>query len=366
MDGQEMRRIPSLRRAFSAPESARIPTVRTESGLDTSLPRRACRGYTVVELLVVTSVFASLFGLVSAANTPSRKSQIRRTAQSLASVLTSTQSRSLGRDCGAALILDADTATGDFAATVYQADSLPHIAGTATGVPPASIGSLTASGTITPANADVADLQQGYKICFYEKTTLTQPPSCWLQFTPPATAASNVGTVSLRGTSGQTLANTIWPKTVSPPFDILIARYPVRSQMAMQCAKAAAIDLRYSGFGDDPATPYGSLNDKGALAIAYDSVGGIDAVMQQVLSTATARTYPPIDPITPVYLFVAARDDILDPTVNTLASDEALWVVVQPQTGRVHVAANVPQTAADASALRAARANARAGIAIGN
>jgi type II secretory pathway pseudopilin PulG len=322
-------------------------------------------GYTIVELLVVTSVFASLFGLVSVANTPGRHTQIRRTAQSLASILTATQGRALGRENGAAVILDADADTGDFATNVFHADSFPHIAGTATGIPPAAVGSLTASGTISPANADVADLQHGYKICFYEKTAVIQPPSGWMQFTPPAAATSNVATVSLRGTSGQTSANTIWPKPASPPFDVLIARYPVKSQTAMQCAKGAAVDLRYSGFGDDPATAYGSLNDKGAIAIAYDGVGGIEAVMQQVLSAATARTSPPIDPLTPVYLFVAAREDILDPTVNTLSSEEAVWVVLQPQTGRVHISANVPQTATSATAIRNARANARAGIPLG-
>lgn len=329
------------------------------------LQRMDRNGYTIVELLVVTSVFASLFGMVSVANTPGRRTQIRRTAQSLASILTATQGRALGRDNGAAVILDADAATGDFATNVFHADSLPHIAGTAAGIPPAAVGSLAASGTISPANADVADLQHGYKICFYEKTTLTQPPSGWMQFTPPAAATSNVATVSLRGTSGQTPANTIWPKPASPPFDVLVARYPVKAQTAMQCAKAAAIDLRYSGFGDDPATAYGSLNDKGAIAIAYDTVGGVDAVMQQVLSAATARTSPPIDPITPVYLFVVAREDILAPAVNTLSSEDALWVVVQPQTGRVHISANLPQAGTDATSLRAARANARAGIPIG-
>jgi len=326
---------------------------------------RSRSGYTIAELLVVTSIFATLFGMISVANTPSKRAQIRRGAQSLASALTATQSRALGRETGAALILDTDATTGDYVANVFHADSLPHIAGTATGVPPATASSLTASGTITPTNADVADLQNGYKICFSENNSLTQPASGWLQFTPPASATSNVATVSLRGTSGQTLANTIWPKPVSPTFDILVARYPVKAQQALQFAKLAAIDLRYSGVGDDPTAPYGTLCDKGAIAIGFDRIGGVDAVMQQVLSAASARTYQPLDPITPVYFFVAAREDILDPTVNTLASDEALWVVVHPQTGRVHVSANVPQSGTGAVSLRDARANARAGIPLG-
>jgi prepilin-type N-terminal cleavage/methylation domain-containing protein len=330
-----------------------------------SSPAIRRRGFTLVELLVTTAILATLFALLSVGNAPSRKSQIRRTAQSLASVLTVTQSHALGSDVGAALILEPDLSSGSMATAASYADMLPHVTARATGIPPASPGSLTASGTFTPTNADVADLQHGYKIRFFEQDTATQPPSAWLQFTPPASATSNVATVSLRGTSGQSLANTIWPKPVSPPFDAAIARYPAKATFAMQCAKAAAIDLRYSGFGDDPTTPYGSLASKGAIAIAYDRVGGLDAIMQQVLSAATARMHQPIDPITPVYFLVAARDEILDPAANTLASDEAIWVTIHPQTGRVHVSANVPQSATTAAAIYAARAKARAGLPLG-
>lgn len=332
----------------------------------TRLPRHDLRrGYTVIELLTATSVIASAFALVGVGNAPSTRAQIRRTASSLASTLTATQSRGLGSDTGAAIILEPDSAGPGLATAVFAADMLPHIAATATGIPPATMSSLTATGTITPLNADLGDLQNGYKICFYEKNGTTQPSTAWLQFTPPALATSGVATVSLRGTSGQSLANTIWPKPVSPPFDVLIARYPAKSTLALSSAKAAAIDLRYSGIGDDPSTPYGSLAGKGAIAIAYDRIGGLDAVMQQVLSAATARMYQPVDPITPVYLFVAARDEILDPSVNTLASENALWVVIQPQTGRVHVSANVPQAGTTATDIRSARANARAAITIG-
>jgi prepilin-type N-terminal cleavage/methylation domain-containing protein len=347
-------------RPFPASRRPQKPSVCPESR-----PAAGRRGYTLVELLVTAAIFATLFALLSIGNAPSRRAQIRRTAQSLASVLTVTQSRALGRDVGAALILEPDASSVALATAASYADMLPHITVRATGIPPATPGSLTASGTFTPTNADTADLQHGYKIRFFEQDTATQPPSAWLQFTPPASATSNVATVSLRGTSGQSLANTIWPKPVSPPFDAAITRYPVKATFAMQCAKAAAVDLRYSGFGDDPTTPYGSLAGKGAIAIAYDRVGGVDAVMQQVLSAATARMHQPIDPITPVYFFVAARDEILDPAANTLASDEAIWVAIHPQTGRVNVSANVPQTDTSATAIHAARAKARAGLPVG-
>jgi len=51
--------------------------------------------------------------------------------------------------------------------------------------------------------------------------------------------------------------------------------------------------------------------------------------------------------------------------VNTLSRSDAVWVAMHPQTGRVTVSSNVPQTGTGASALRNARANARAGLGVG-
>jgi hypothetical protein len=64
-------------------------------------------------------------------------------------------------------------------------------------------------------------------------------------------------------------------------------------------------------------------------------------------------------PASTIYLLVARKEEV---DANTsLASDESLWVAIAPQTGRVIVADNVPQS--DTSQIRAARQNARQGIA---
>jgi hypothetical protein len=68
-------------------------------------------------------------------------------------------------------------------------------------------------------------------------------------------------------------------------------------------------------------------------------------------------------PLSPVYLFVAPLAVV--GTGSSLASERAMWVVVHPQTGRVTVSSNVPQTGTGAAALRDARAKARAQAAIG-
>jgi predicted exporter len=84
--------------------------------------------------------------------------------------------------------------------------------------------------------------------------------------------------------------------------------------------------------------------------------------MQQVLSPAS-RVSQPLHPVSPVYLLVASQNDAENDTA--LANDASVWVVVQPQTGRVAVSSNVAQSDKDANALRAARAKARQAIAVG-
>jgi hypothetical protein len=241
--------------------------------------------------------------------------------------------------------------------TVSAADMLPLITGSCTsGMPPSNMGASSASVSIEPDNADAADLARGYKIRFQERDARgVQPPTAWMSF------ASNV--VGFRTGNGQGPQNVNWPKPVAGGgFSVFIARYPNEAATAYELPKQVAIDLRYSGVGDGTTfdTAWSNLSGKGAIAITFDSVGEIDALMQNVLGTPAVQ---PTHPVSPIYLLVASRDEV---TANTaLATDRSAWVVVHPQTGRVSVSSNVPQSATDATALRAARARAREGIAIG-
>jgi len=343
------------------------------------------RAFTLVELLVVASIMVLFFGLVVAGSKPGSSGQVRQAAQQLASVLTAAQSRGLGNAAGAAIIFDSGTASSLTAAvsvTAFNADVPPFIAGTATiaGLPLPS-GTATASIALMPTNADAQDLQNAYKIQLGGSVTSGtipyQPPSPWLNL---ASGTTGSGTIAFRGTAGQTILNTIWPEPTRAtsgnynPFAFRAARYPVKGDTALEFPKTVAIDLRYSGIGEEPAgiwnwasqtapNGWGSLAGKGAIAVGFDSVGGVDGLMQDVYSQLGLRTaQPPIDPIEPIYLLVNSRATIDDSIVPPLSSAEAMWVVIHPQNGRVSVATNVPQTGFDADALRAARARARAGI----
>jgi len=339
--------------------------------------RRSPHGFTLVELLVVAGIMVVLFGLVTAGTHPGASGQIRHTARSLASVLASTQSHALGRPAGASVIFESGTAAGlsaNACVRLFHADSPPLVTGTAVaGLTVPSGTSAVALVRLVPDNASPEDLRNGYLVQFggvtASPTAPAQPASDW--FTLACASVTNgvaICTIGFRTSAGQTASNTIWPEptrtgTSSRPLAFRAARYPVQGDVALQCGKAVAIDLRFSGIGDDPASAWSSLGGKGAISIGFDSMGRVDDVMQHALGPADVRAIQSIAPAGPIYLFLTTRGEI--ETNTGLRSQQAVWIVVHPQTGHVSVAANVPQAGADATALRAARFNALAGINLG-
>jgi prepilin-type N-terminal cleavage/methylation domain-containing protein len=340
------------------------------------------RGFTLVELLVVASIMLLMFGLVVSGARPSSRGQIRQVAQSLASLLTSAQSQALGNPAGAGLVLQSGTASGfpaTMSVTITAAAIPPLLTGTTgnpSGLPPINPRQTFTTVTLFPLNGDADELQHGYKIRFGGAAATGtafpfQPPSAWMALA--ATSAGGglacTGTVAFRTDAGQTVVNSVWPEPMTSPgggknpLDFQVARYPTVGETIIEMAKSVAIDLRYSGIGEDMSTGWGTLAGKGSLAIVFDSVGGVDALMQRIEGPASFRSQPPIDPVEPIYFLVSARSEIDDASFNPLSSQQAIWVVIHPQTGRVTTAPNVAQSGiVDAVALRAARAKARAAV----
>lgn len=340
----------------------------------TASPRR---GFTLVELLVVTGLMASLLGLVLAGMRPGVSSQVRSLAQDLSSAILVAQSRAIGNDAGAALVIVPGTANiPTFGANaVFYADVPPLVTGSLTppsaplppvyDVPPklASSGSLSLTSTSTviylmPNNADPSDLAFGYRIRF-SGTSPFIATGPWMNFAFGTVASS---TVAFRSSANQTLDNLVWP--IVPPGATLqfeIARYPVQSTPAIDIKNLAAIDLRYSGVGDAMTGLYGTLGGKGSITIAFSRNGGFDCVMQ--FGTGSVPTVSPITPTAPLYLLIASLANIQ--AGSSLATADSRWLVLAPGTGRMTVAPNVAVSGTTQGDVVNARANARQGIAGG-
>jgi hypothetical protein len=210
-------------------------------------------------------------------------------------------------------------------------------------MPPANLNSTSASVTIVPSVAD------GYKIQFLNPARA----SPWMSLT-------SGNTVTFRSADSQTQQNTIWP-AAGGMLRVLVASYPSEGETLLTLPPNVGIDLSLSGVGDGNTfnASWSDLSGKNAIGLTFDSVGGVDAVMQGIGTGAASAVHP----LSPVYLFVAPLAVV--GTGSALASERAMWVVVHPQTGRVTVSSNVPQTSTGVTALRDARAKARAQAAIG-
>jgi len=342
-------------------------------------PSRSRKGFTLVELLVVAAILAVLFSLVLSGMRRSDGS-VKGAAQQFAAVLRHTQARGLGNEVGAAVIIEPDS---DGSIIISDANTLPFMECTVASMPPPAAGNAYPTSTqisLNVLNASLDDLKFGYKLRYFagggaNSSQRRGPPiSDWYAFRSPTPPAA---TVSFQTASGQTSRNAYWPPVTGcggccgasppPPTGLVacVARYPTRGGIAMRFPKVATIDLRYSGTGNDPNTPWGNLDAKGALGVAFDQLGGLEALMQQVPVTAgTPSVETPIDPSEPVYFFIVDRAERTKMD-RKLATESGFWVVIQPQTGQINVANNVPQTGTDSAALAAARANARKSLDIG-
>ena len=284
-------------------------------------PRKA---FTIVELLVVAGLMALMFGLIVANGRP-RPSSIRA-AQDFASALLAAQSRALGRPEGAAVIIEAD------GAAYHEADM------------PSPISVAAPGGTFSAPD--------GYKFRFRKKVGdgfITISPWLGLQG----------GTPVRRSLAGQTAENTILTP-VGDDIEALVLRSPRSGATPLKVGRGITMVLSQSGVGDNlgAAHGYGRFSTLGRFAIVFDQTGRVTEVIRNL---EAAGAQEPMSPNQIIYFLFSEIDDI-DPNEPTkpLSSERSAWVAVNPQTGRIHTAANEPT-----GVLETAREKARKGIAFG-
>jgi hypothetical protein len=298
---------------------------------------RSRTAFTLVELLVVASLMAMLFGLVLSVGRGGGKSGARRAAQEFASLLLAAQSRALGKPEGAAVIVEADGEEPRLGTVLHDG----------VGLPPVVVG-VNENGQLQQS----PQLAEGYKLRF------RMAAGAGFATISPWLSLRN-SQAQRRESVGQTVANTI----AAPPAaeEAEVVRYPVMGPKPIKLSNQVAIDLQHSGVGDVPtaAHGHGRFQGQSPIAVVFDQTGRVAEVIQQVGTGGG----PPIDPIVPsevIYFLFADREAIRQNT--SLASDKTYWVAVNPQTGRINVSSNEPVSGND---LVTARSKARRAIAVG-
>lgn len=317
------------------------------------------RGFTLVELLVVTGLLASLFALLTVGSKPSEKGSVRRAAQELASAILAAQTRAIGRPEGGGIVIRPDTTSARMGTAVLEA--LTHTLATESlgPWPPSGFNDSFRTARVTSGTIRMTDptiLPNAYKARL--QTPLNDPISPWFSLTPLGTGSA---TMSFRASAGQSIESAGWPPQTPATVHIAVAQYPSTAAPVSAFNRQVAIDLRHSGLGDDPAAShgYGSLENLGTIAVLFDEVGRASEIMRRIQETRTSSDQP--STLTdPVYLLLATRNDIQQGL--SLASQNSLWLAINPLTGRAIISENIPQSGVDAAALRAARKNAKDGV----
>lgn len=327
------------------------------------------RAFTLVELLVVTGIMAVFFGLIVSGLRKNPLAEIRQAAQSLASVLISAQTRSLGSDKGSAILIMPSDRNSPFASQVFIGDMMPPVVGlmkvprppTPTATSVAGTVSLTAESqsiidSSSIENGTLTDLSTAFRFRVFDSPSPVGAPSPWFGFQPPIDFAPTnaTATLSMRTGSGQSRLNTVWPQH-DLPVRFEATRLPTVSSRVLRMPSSAVIDLRYSGIGDNFSAQtvvasgqarWGTFWFMNSPPASVDPVGFVFAHNGDLTAVTQRPGITPNEPVSPIYLFVTAAADIDDLSVHTpraLANEYASWVVIDPKNGRVHVSPNVPQ-----------------------
>jgi hypothetical protein len=176
----------------------------------------------------------------------------------------------------------------------------------------------------------------------------------WFRFLPTGvnTSFETSAEVTFDRSLQQTEFNSALPSS-SGSLICQITRFPEETSVVENFPpKLVAIDLRYSGIGDDPQPrdpprTLATLENLGTIGLLFSRTGALESVMP--IPVAGSRwSIPPARPSAPLYLLVATREDILGPLATPprpgpLQTERSTWIAITPETGACLAGKNVAQ-----------------------
>ena len=296
-------------------------------------------GMTLVELLVVVLILGLLAVTVLPNLTNSGENRrLREGVRAVSSFVANAQSRAIGQATGAGLWIDvlANQMGGSSIAIDLAAANVAQ----------PYAGATTSSGitTLTASN-----LARSLSVTATFSETITLPPSgpyllrfqgsrSWLDFaltttSTTETSASGIsGTIALRNSVGQTVANMAWPQVSSAnPVGYEIVSPPTRNSVSsLTLGDRVAIDITNSTLGSNVLT--GGV-DYASIVVLFDPSGTPSQLVLLPRGGGSGARLPLQDPI---FLLVASIESIQ--AGNSLTDPRSTWVAIDPRGGIPRVA----------------------------
>jgi type II secretory pathway pseudopilin PulG len=317
--------------------------------------KRSSSGLTLVELLVVITIFIMLVAVVLPLAKPALKGRsARESVRQLSTMLMAAQSRAISLRKPQGIILRIADAQGNDAAC-YSVTAIQY--------PPPTFQSFVCQGRADSKNPyrvllTAADhmrlsqwISQRQKFLFRLGNDFT--PYTFVGISPGPVAPFWVELGPIGTTAGLLQATPVFanvPPSLAYGESLRMFYFPptaprYTSSGTIQFPSGAYVDLRWSGIGTTKQIPVSSTIN--TLAIMYAPDGKIAWIHTQLRDVVTGNIYPlanaPIQPLRvtdDIHLLVsnAKRKTAQDPLLPTSGS---FWVTINPRTGGVSSSENL-------------------------
>lgn len=315
--------------------------------------RSACRGLTLVELLVVITIFIMLVAVVLPLAKPALKGRSAREAsRQLTTILMAAQAKAISLRRPQGILLRLNDPQGNDSAC-YSVTAIQY--------PPPTFKSFVSLGIpdpttpfrigITAADYSILARLVGERQKFLFRIGNDFTPYAFLGVSSAAPYWVELGPMlSTSGATGTTAVMTMMPPSVKQGDTLRMFVFPPASPRyasggTVQFPAGAYVDLRLSGVGMTKQIPISPTINQCSILFGPD--GKVAWIHTQLRDVVSGVVYPPSNlPIQPmratedIHLLVsnAKRKQANDPLLPTAGS---LWVSINPRTGGVRTSENL-------------------------